>query len=245
MSKAWADRVRRENCVGCGADLSTKQKSMRQQACSRDCARATHGLPPGSTSYVCVGCSQEFQPNPGRPTATTYCSSKCARSHVKAEALSRHERECVECGTGFDPRTQHGRTSKNVRCPNCRTGPRAPLEWGSCADCGAEFLGDPQRRYCSRTCSQTSQYRVGRARRRLSDSSIDRVPFFSVADQCGGRCGICGSDVNLDLKNPHPLSATIDHIIPLSHPDSSHDLGNLQLAHLSCNSSKQDATADG
>ena len=57
-------------------------------------------------------------------------------------------------------------------------------------------------------------------------------------------CGICGQPVDFTLKYPHPMSATIDHIIPVNgknglrgHPSS---LENLQLSHFSCNRQKSD-----
>ena len=53
-------------------------------------------------------------------------------------------------------------------------------------------------------------------------------------------CGICGKPVDMSLKYPHPMSATIDHIIPVAkngHPSS---LENLQLSHFSCNRQKSD-----
>lgn len=51
-------------------------------------------------------------------------------------------------------------------------------------------------------------------------------------------CAICGMPVDKRLKFPHPLSASVDHIIPISkggHPSS---LENLQLTHLICNQVK-------
>ena len=57
-------------------------------------------------------------------------------------------------------------------------------------------------------------------------------------------CGICGKPVDKSLKYPHPMSPTIDHIIPVNgkngifgHPS---DLSNLQLSHFSCNRQKSD-----
>lgn len=53
-------------------------------------------------------------------------------------------------------------------------------------------------------------------------------------------CGICGREVDKSLKYPHPMSATIDHIIPLDKGGHPSDLANLQLAHFCCNRQKSD-----
>lgn len=53
-------------------------------------------------------------------------------------------------------------------------------------------------------------------------------------------CGICGKPVDFSLKYPHPLSATVDHIIPVSKGGHPTDISNLQLAHRCCNREKSD-----
>lgn len=53
-------------------------------------------------------------------------------------------------------------------------------------------------------------------------------------------CGICGHPVDLSLKSPHPMSATIDHIIPVAKNGHPSDISNLQLAHWTCNRQKSD-----
>ena len=50
-------------------------------------------------------------------------------------------------------------------------------------------------------------------------------------------CGICGQPVDKSLKFPHPMSPTVDHIIPCA-KGGSDDLDNLQLAHRACNRMK-------
>ena len=51
-------------------------------------------------------------------------------------------------------------------------------------------------------------------------------------------CGICGRPVDFSLVYPHPLSACIDHIIPVAKGGHPSDIENLQLAH--CNRQKSD-----
>ena len=53
-------------------------------------------------------------------------------------------------------------------------------------------------------------------------------------------CGICGQPVDKTIKSPHPLSATVDHIIPIAKGGHPSDLANLQLAHRWCNRLKSD-----
>lgn len=53
-------------------------------------------------------------------------------------------------------------------------------------------------------------------------------------------CGICGKPVDFGLKYPHPLSACVDHIIPVAKGGHPSDMDNLQLAHWTCNRQKSD-----
>ena len=51
-------------------------------------------------------------------------------------------------------------------------------------------------------------------------------------------CGICGKPVDKSLKFPHPMSPTVDHIIPIAKGGHPSALDNLQAAHLICNQVK-------
>ena len=58
-------------------------------------------------------------------------------------------------------------------------------------------------------------------------------------------CGICGQPVDFSVQFPHPLSPTIDHIIPISKGGHPSALENLQLAHRYCNRLKSNKIFDG
>lgn len=51
-------------------------------------------------------------------------------------------------------------------------------------------------------------------------------------------CAICGQPVDKSLRFPHPLSASVDHIIPIAKGGHPSALTNLQLTHLICNQVK-------
>ena len=56
----------------------------------------------------------------------------------------------------------------------------------------------------------------------------------------GANCAICGLPIDFELKHPHPMSVSVDHIIPLSKGGSVADPDNLQLTHFQCNVKKSD-----
>ena len=53
-------------------------------------------------------------------------------------------------------------------------------------------------------------------------------------------CAICGLPVDKSLKSPHPMSPSVDHIIPISKGGDATAIDNLQLAHRTCNRMKSD-----
>jgi hypothetical protein len=61
-----------------------------------------------------------------------------------------------------------------------------------------------------------------------------------VYAQSKWKCHLCGKRVKRYLKYPHPKSASLDHIVPLSWGKKSpgHVWGNVALAHLRCNQRK-------
>lgn len=70
---------------------------------------------------------------------------------------------------------------------------------------------------------------------------IDPVTIFVAHDW---QCGICNGKIDQRLRWPHPRSAVLDHVIPLSASDSpGHVKTNVQAAHNRCNGIKGDRVA--
>jgi 5-methylcytosine-specific restriction endonuclease McrA len=55
-------------------------------------------------------------------------------------------------------------------------------------------------------------------------------------------CALCGLPVDKTLKTPHPMSAEVDEITPISLGGSAVERGNVQLAHRLCNQRKGNGT---
>lgn len=77
----------------------------------------------------------------------------------------------------------------------------------------------------------------GRARRHGVE--YETVNKTTVFNRDNWTCGICSQPVDNILKFPHPMSASIDHIIPMSR-GGGHTYTNTQCSHLICNVKKSD-----
>ncbi len=71
-----------------------------------------------------------------------------------------------------------------------------------------------------------------RARKKNAETEIFKDIHIFERDKW--ECQLCHKKVNKALRYPEPLSASLDHIIPLSR-GGSHTRANTQLAHLICN----------
>lgn len=79
---------------------------------------------------------------------------------------------------------------------------------------------------------------AGHARRaRIRGATSERVVASDVWRKTDGDCHICGVSVPLVVRYPHPLSASVDHIVPIA-AGGAHTLANVALAHLVCNQRK-------
>lgn len=65
----------------------------------------------------------------------------------------------------------------------------------------------------------------------------DRALLSEIIKRDGTECRGCKTQVDLTLLWPNPMSKSVDHIHPISR-GGVHSLGNTQLMHLVCNSSK-------
>jgi len=74
------------------------------------------------------------------------------------------------------------------------------------------------------------------ARRRVlkATTAVESFAPRETYERDGWRCGLCLRKVDPALTYPHPRSASLDHIVPLS-LSGEHVRANVQLAHLICN----------
>ena len=92
--------------------------------------------------------------------------------------------------------------------------------------------------YCKAHPEKYRQYRHNR-RVLQSQTQVETINEKEVYLRDGWTCQHCKKRVNKQLNWPHPMSPSLDHIIPLS-TGGAHIYNNVQLAHLGCNSGKKD-----
>lgn len=84
-----------------------------------------------------------------------------------------------------------------------------------------------------RTPKRTALLIQRRAIVRGATGPADRFTVHDLIARDGNTCGICGEPIE-GTRYPHPMSASIDHIIPISR-GGTHTLTNARPTHLRCN----------
>lgn len=226
-------------CLVCGGLVTRRgRRGPPAKVCSTICKlrrdgqlkAIRHPRPPkrkGRTVHdrTCVACGTTFKHlNPKARCCSGVCVLKCAKARqaeTRAEqARRRHGRTCERCGIEFVMRRPSGRANR-----------------------GATVEG----RFCSRLCahdgveyatpSDARRARKHRRRARERAGEAERFSGVEIFQRDGWRCGICHRHVDRRLRHPHQMSASIDHIVPISE-GGHHVRRNVQCAHLKCNVAK-------
>lgn len=217
-------------CLECGVSFYRPKMRRAQRYCSNSCARQS----PASQSATRISIAK---------------AQSTKKEPTKVEIMCPlNWRQCPDCGVDrLLPRGQAG-----GRCESCRLGYRRAGSWayyhrvtkprdgfgartGTCPECGVEFTGHG-RKFCGSACRR----RAGKAQRnafRRGASIGEMVYRRRVYERDGFNCHLCGKSLRMDTTSPHPLSPTLDHVIPIS-LNGSHSYANVRAAHFICNSKR-------
>lgn len=244
-------------CKVCGKELIEEVRPGRKRKyCSKECAYKWQKENPGPgklkniTKKVCSCCGKEFTVFASGKNRK-YCSVKCRG--ISDRTLKGTNRTCVICGKSYEP------IHKKQKCcsRDCQTkATNQALVEGlfnikkTCTVCGSQFTPiRVNQEFCSKACREKNYNTLnpdygsakrGRYRARLANAEHKPYSATEIFQRDGWRCGICGGKVNKKKKYPDPLSASIDHIIPLSRGGCDTE-DNVQLSHLKCNVSKSNS----
>lgn len=75
---------------------------------------------------------------------------------------------------------------------------------------------------------------IAQRRARMADPTAERFDVLAIFDRDGWACGICELPVDPELRHPDRMSASLDHVQPLS-LGGTHTRDNVRCSHLTCN----------
>lgn len=154
---------------------------------------------------------------------------------------------CAHCGAPFAT-SRPDRRFCGTRCSNAGnkrrcTRPECPRPHRAKGLCNRHYKDEryPDQRYAfpvdpeakrKRDLAKAKRRRA--AQRRADAQNVDRT---TVGERDGWRCGVCHRKVDCTLTYPHPMSQSLDHVVPLTE-GGLHTYANTRITHLSCNLSR-------
>lgn len=208
------------SCRGCGATIQVGvYRGGIPKYCSPACYPSSWKHGTGKKPGFCLGCAEPLD-----RTGKKYCSKRCGevvRGTRLPEPLPARECALRECTMVFTPK----RTIQ--RCCSERHG---KMLWNR------ESRADGRQKPEPWSDRRRDNYHRRKALKRGA-STGEPVRKEVIARRDRWRCQLCGERVSKRLAWPHPRSASLDHIVPLT-KDGAHEPANVQLAHLECNTRK-------
>ena len=212
----WA-AAKDESCRWCSAELpSDHTSSFCSSSCSKKASydrrkgdiseerRAGNAARRAAIVKVCPQCGQSFAPE--RTTRQRFCSPACKRTfHRFSVARTCEQDDCDR------PLAARGMCQMHWR------------RWARAEGIEKAPAWDDRRR---------ANYHKRRAlKKKLPAADIRPRDIY---ERDSWTCGLCGDGIDPGTAWPDPLSASLDHILPLS-KGGHHVPENVQAAHLSCN----------
>lgn len=196
-------------------------------ACSA-CGKAVYRSPTSRPEITCRECRR----------ATPH---DCGTEAAYLDHLGRHEEPCDPCRQAArEARSSRGRPAV-------------------CEECGEPFLSKRNghsstgwTRYCSRPCADKAKcvhagsYGVGRVARAIAGSrrrrllvkgTWDGITDQEILERDHWMCWLCKRRIGKTYNYPHPRSASIDHVLPIS-LGGDDTAFNKKAAHLGCNTAR-------
>jgi HNH endonuclease len=212
-------------CTACGGKYQGERRAKTDMCppCARSTGQISRRITLGIT-YQGAHCKVYF----------TECS-ECHKVFTSQRLQSVcSEEACVKKANAQRSRKQYVRTHPRT-CKDC--GISISIGKHRCDDCLSVWkkkAARAQRRAERKRGSPSRTMTSHRKRARFFGVTYEHVNRLTVFVRDGWRCGICNKKINQRLAYPHPMSASIDHIVPMSE-GGPHVVANLQAAHFICN----------
>lgn len=232
-------------CEHCGNQFTTAVKTKRfcGEKCKRRASKKRAREKAAKTRKRCANCGEIKASNKGIYCSKPECQKRSVSDSAKRNWSAKtpeekaavykadYQKEQMRAGK-YGPRQGPVR-----KCQICNMAARDLFSM----TCGTEQCRREKRwqdnHHHYRKNPSATRERDHKRRARLRGNTAESVKRRVVFERDGWKCALCGKRVLKDKTSPHPLSPSIDHIIPIS-KGGAHSYANVQLAHLSCNVAK-------
>ena len=222
-------------CLDCPADLTgSPGRTLRCGRCRKELARQVQrdlraARPKAVREFFCIRCETKIERsgNSGKPL---YCPAHAAdalrESQLRTEAKRTAKRaapritHCHYCGVKFDRPRFRAKTPN--RCEECKK--------------------DRHRTYIRAYYAKRPRGFDHVRRARKMGVGYERFTVMEIFERDRWKCGICCKRISRRLRYTNPLSASLDHKVPLA-KGGTHSRSNVQASHLRCNLRKRTAAA--
>ena len=248
-------------CDRCRARSTTKQRERRESFKINNLCRGCGKVEVKAGQYYCELCSAMMRARRKKRICNTdgcynealfknqYCQECYDKKEAEKQSCRLHFLKCKNCDKPFISSNK----GKKYCSETCYRDYylRSPIK-RNCVVCGKEYdfiFDDGFNVVCSKECQKElnrESHRNSKHIRRIRKATafVEHVSTVKLFKRDRKRCQLCGKKLNLKRPVPHPLAATIDHIIPLS-KGGEHSYRNTQLACFKCNCAKSNNQAAG
>lgn len=195
-------------------------------------------------TVACGWCGKPCQKDAGRERryGGLYCSLECRDTARMATEAGRQQVAAARLQAQLAWTAPRAAALRKARRASRGSHGHGVFVGGHCHHCGAGFVA-----LCTlainlpRWCSDACRKRAKRARYRARVRGCSTVPYSrrAVCVRDGWRCHLCHQPVDSRFAFPHPGSATMDHLVPVS-AGGADALDNVRLAHMICNARRRD-----
>lgn len=242
IRKKETDKIKVSNknikCHTCGGYFIGNNNN---KYCSKECKSKKIIENKKEYNHVCEQCNNEYT---NKLSNSKYCSYEC---RCKSYKKPTYNKMCEQCNNEYVTNTKNSRFC-SISCV-ADYNRKYPLI--KCEYCSNHFVNSDvrkKRKFCSFNCylsaigvskNNTKRYynNTHIVRAKKYNVKYEYIDIENIFNSDKWICKICGSTVDKFKPYPHPLSASLDHIIPLS-KGGTHTIDNVQLSHLKCNLQK-------
>lgn len=194
-----------------------------------------------------LGCTNTFVPRGQKKYCSRQCKSRQSKVDERIKRRQAMPSKCAICKNAIPGSKNAAAIYCSTQCRTKATTQRdaarrqqdspTPADM-HCARCAALVTWKPGRKYCAPCADDAlreARYRCRVAyKHKLRALAVDTFDPHDIYERDAWTCSLCNQPIDQALQYPNPMSASIDHIIPVS-LGGAHSATNVAAAHLVCN----------